>query len=84
LQRALEAEVEEFLGRERYQRGPEFRGYRNGHGRERTVGIGTWAVPVKVPRVSDVPEEAVGFESAVLPKPTTAQSPIANAGHNGA
>ncbi len=41
LERALEAEVHEFLGRERYQRGPEFRGYRNGHGRERTVGIGT-------------------------------------------
>jgi transposase-like protein len=55
LQWALEAEVQEFLGRERYQRGPAFRGYRNGHGRERTVGIGTWAVPVSVPRVSDTP-----------------------------
>ena len=31
LQAALEAEVEEFLGRARYQRVPEFRGYRNGH-----------------------------------------------------
>jgi transposase-like protein len=69
LERALEAEVHEFLGRERYQRGPDFRGYRNGHGRERTVGIGTWAVPVKVPRVSDVPEGS-GFASAVLPKRT--------------
>jgi putative transposase len=69
LQRALEVEVEEFLGRERYQRGPEFRGYRNGHARERTVGIGTWAVPVKVPRVSDTPDGR-SFESAVLPKRT--------------
>jgi transposase-like protein len=69
LRRALEAEVQEFLGRERYQRGPEFRGYRNGHGRERTVGIGTWAVPVKVPRVSDTPAGSP-FESAVLPKRT--------------
>jgi hypothetical protein len=64
LQRALETEVEEYLQRPRYQRGGEFRGYRNGHGRERTVGIGTWAVPVKVPRVSDTPDGST-FESAV-------------------
>jgi transposase-like protein len=69
LQKALEAEIDEFLQRPRYQRGGEFRGYRNGHGRERTVGIGTWAVPVQVPRVSDTPDGS-GFESAVLPKRT--------------
>lgn len=68
LERALSAEVDEFLGRERYARGGEFRGYRNGHGRPRTVGIGTWAVPVKAPRVCDVPEEMPAFESAILPK----------------
>ena len=69
LQKALEAEIDEFLQRPRYQRGGEFRGYRNGRGRERTVGIGTWAVPVRVPRVSDTPEGSA-FESAVLPKRT--------------
>lgn len=53
LERALAAEVEEFLGRERYARGGEFRGYRKGYSRPRTVGIGTWAVPVKAPRVSE-------------------------------
>jgi len=63
LQKALEAEIDEFLQRPRYQRGGEFRGYRNGRGRERTVGIGTWAVPVRVPRVSDTPEGSA-FESA--------------------
>jgi transposase-like protein len=42
LERALAAEVDEFLGRERYVRRGEFRGYRNGHGRARTVGVGTW------------------------------------------
>lgn len=68
LQRVLEAEVEEFLGRVRYQRSEEFRGYRNGHGRKRTVAIGTWAVPVKVPRVSDTPAASPGFASTVLPK----------------
>lgn len=68
LERALSAEVDEFLGRERYGRGGEFRGYRNGHGRPRTVGVGTWAVPVRAPRVSDVPEQTPAFESAILPK----------------
>lgn len=68
LERALSAEVDEFLGRERYARGGEFRGYRNGYGRSRTLGIGTWAVPVRAPRVSDVPQEMPAFESAVLPK----------------
>ena len=68
LQRALETEVDEFLGRERYQRSEAFRGYRNGHGRKRTVAIGTWAVPVEVPRVSDTPAGAATFASKVLPK----------------
>lgn len=68
LERALAAEVDEFLGRERYARGEEFRGYRNGHGRARTVGVGTWAVPVRSPRVSDIPAGTPAFESAVLPK----------------
>lgn len=57
LRRALEAEVSEFLGRERYQRGASFRGYRNGCLPERTVGVGMGAVDVRVPRVSDVPAE---------------------------
>lgn len=68
LERALAAEVDEFLGRERYARGPEFHGYRNGYNRPRTVGIGTWAVPVKAPRVSDVPEVMPAFQSRILPK----------------
>ena len=40
LAEALELEVDEFLQRARYARGQEFRGYRNGHAAERTVGIG--------------------------------------------
>lgn len=70
LQKALEEELEAHLGRKRYERGEEFRGYRNGHRRERTIGIGTWAVPVKVPRVSDTPADMPAFESAILPKRT--------------
>jgi putative transposase len=68
LERALEAELAEFLGRERYQRGGEFRGYRNGKGRAREVAVGTWSVPVQAPRASDVPAEAGRFESKILPK----------------
>ncbi|HUY96338.1 MAG TPA: transposase, partial [Verrucomicrobiae bacterium] len=55
LQAALEAEVEELLGRSRYQRVAEFRGYRNGHLPERTIGVGMGAVEVRIPRVRDVP-----------------------------
>jgi hypothetical protein len=40
LERALSAEVDEFLGRERYARGGGFRGYRNGYARPRTAGSG--------------------------------------------
>ncbi len=70
LHRALEAEVAEYLGRERYERVEPFCGNRNGHARERTLGIGTWAVPVRPPRVSDVPEGMPAFASKILPKRT--------------
>ena len=68
LQAALEAEVEKFLGRARYQRVPEFRGFRNGHLPRRTVGVGMGAVEGRVPRVRDVPREVApgGFESAIV------------------
>ena len=54
---ALEEEISAFLGRERYERSDEFRGYRNGYHRSREVTVGVSAVEVKVPRVSDVPTE---------------------------
>ena len=65
---ALEEEVSAFLGRERYERSEEFRGYRNGYHRSREVTVGVSAVEVKVPRVSDVPEEvsADGYESKIV------------------
>ena len=65
---ALDREVDEFLQRARYVRGREFRGYRNGHAPERTVGVGIGAVPVRLPRVSDVPPEVAphGFESQIV------------------
>jgi putative transposase len=65
---ALEEEVTAFLGRNRYERGKPYRGYRNGHhpARELTVGVG--AVEVRVPRVADVPPEVApdGFQSQVV------------------
>ena len=48
--------MEEFLRRSRYQRAPEFRGYRNGHLPERTIGVGMGAVEVA----------PAGFESALV------------------
>jgi len=61
----LEEEVSSFLGRERYERGEEFRGYRNGYHPSRELTVGVSVGEVKVPRVSDVPAEVSpnGFES---------------------
>ncbi len=68
LQDALEAEVDEFLGRRRYQRTDQKRGYRNGHQPARTIGVGVGAVEVRLPRVSEVPPEVSpkGFESEIV------------------
>jgi transposase-like protein len=68
LERALEAEVDVFLGRLRYAPGGRETGYRNGHGRPREIGIGTWAVEVRPPRVSDLPPGSEPFASALLPR----------------
>lgn len=64
----LELEVDEFLQRARYQRGQAFRGYRNGYAPERSIGVGVGAVKVRVPRVSQVPEQIApdGFQSQIV------------------
>ena len=67
LQRALEDEVQTFLGRDRYAPGGRATGYRNGHGRPREIGIGTWSVEVRPPRISDLPPGAEPFNSGLLP-----------------
>ena len=51
---ALEEDVSAFLGRERYERSVEFRGYRNGYHRSREVTVG----------VSEVPED--GYRSKIV------------------
>ena len=68
LQSALEKEVDDFLGRHRYERTDEHRGYRNGHLPKRTIGVGMGAVEVSLPRVSDVPKEVSpdGFQSEIV------------------
>ena len=66
LQQALSAEIDEFLGRLRYQRAEEFRGYRNGYLPARTIGTGMGAIEVRQPRVSDVPDGAEPFRSDIV------------------
>ena len=66
LQEALAAEVDEFLGRLRYQRTDEFRGYRNGHLPARTIGTGMGAVEIRQPRVRDIPESSKPFGSEIV------------------
>ena len=70
LRRALEDEVEGFLGRGRHERKRPFRGYRNGYAPERTVGSGLGTVAVRAPRVREVPAEVSGegYRSAILPR----------------
>lgn len=68
LQSALEKEVDDFLGRRRYERTTEQRGNRNGHLPKRTIGVGMGAVEVSLPRVSDVPKDVSpsGFQSEIV------------------
>jgi transposase-like protein len=64
----LEEEVNAFLGRQRYARNREFRGYRNGYHPAREVTVGLGPVEVRVPRVAQVPQEVAtqGFHSGVV------------------
>ena len=67
LMRALSEEVDVYLGRGRYERTDEYRGYRNGStARKLTLGAGT--IDVSVPRVRDIPEPQEPFESKILRK----------------
>jgi len=59
----LEAEVTEFLGRQRYERAKTGPGYRNGYGKGRQVTLGSGTVRVRAPRVRDSAEP---FASQVL------------------
>lgn len=69
LQAALEQEVTAYLERHRNQRiseGAEFRGYRNGHSKHRSLTVGSGTIKVKVPRVSDIPSSQEPFESQIV------------------
>jgi putative transposase len=68
LERLLAAEVDEYLGRARYERTPAFRGYRNGYARAREIGLGTWSLPVRAPRIAGTPTDGPRFRSAILPR----------------
>jgi hypothetical protein len=49
LKDVLEAEVEEFLGRRRYERSEEYRGFRNGFGKKRKVAVGCGTMELRAP-----------------------------------
>ena len=50
LQELLEDEVTQFLGREKSERSPNRRGYRNGHGEPRRFAMMTGTMEVRRPR----------------------------------
>lgn len=67
IQDVLEEELDQWLGREHYERkdGPEVRkGRRNGHGKSRKLGLSCGTIEIRRPRVRDTEEE---FRSLVLP-----------------
>jgi transposase-like protein len=67
LARALGEEVDAYLGRGRYERTDEYRGYRNGSTPRRlTLGAGT--IELAAPRVRDTPDDQERFESKILGK----------------
>ena len=67
LMAAMNEEVDAYLGRGRYARDGEFRGYRNGTTPRRlTLGSGT--VELNQPRVRDVPPEQDPYESKIIRK----------------
>ena len=63
LMSVLDAEVEEFLGRKRYERQSGSVGYRNGYGKKRKVAIGSGTMKLRAPRVR---ESRQPFKSQVL------------------
>ena len=67
LMKALSEEVDIYLGRGRYERNGEYRGYRNGStARKLTLGAGT--IDLAVPRVRDIPGHQEPFESKIIRK----------------
>jgi len=67
IQRVLEEEVAEFLGRKKSERRTTVEGndgYRNGYGKSRKLSLSVGTVEVRRPRVHGVDEP---FESKVLP-----------------
>jgi putative transposase len=67
LSAAMDDEVDAYLGRGRYERSGEFRGYRNGSTPRRlTLGSGT--VALDHPRVRDIPDGQEPYESKILRK----------------
>ena len=65
LQRVLEEEVDELLGRGRHERrSPDAAGYRNGYGKPRRVALMNGTITVRRPRVRGLDAR---FESRILP-----------------
>jgi putative transposase len=68
IQRAVEEEVDAFLGRTRYERTPEARGWRNGN-RPRQVQTAEGELEIQVPQIRGAAEK---FVSSVIPNGRTA------------
>jgi len=79
LQRAVEEEVEEFLGRGHYERaGEEFRGYRNGY-EAKKIRTGEGVIEVQMPQIRNAKERfRSSFIAAYLKRTETIDKLILN------
>ena len=66
LQELLEDEVTQFLGREKSERSPNRRGYRNGHGKPRRFAMMNGTMEVRRPRVRNTAERFEKSDPAVF------------------
>ena len=66
IQRALEDELTEFLGRDRYERTETPVAYRNGYERPQTIATTSGPMEIERPRVRDA--SRLGFESRIVGK----------------
>ena len=66
----LDEEVKVYLGRDRYDRAipADFRGYRNGYGRNRRIMVSGFNLAIRLPRICEIPVKQPEFESQIIKK----------------
>jgi putative transposase len=78
MQRALEDELAEFLGRARYGRSGELVAHRNGYGRPQKIATTSGPMEIERPRIREASK--LGFESRIVGKGVARRYALGDAG----